>query len=269
MSRIPLFEMPYVELTAEQEALAHEVYMGDADSTQKREIKRIGKSFGVHERSVEQTARALLVLECEGMILEAVHARDGSKGIKDDLAAECRVGVLKALDAYVPGGEARFMTYARMYIAGSITDAEAALRYGIALPRKTSLLANKVHHEDIEDLDDAEIARGEDALAMVYSVDSINEPAKVDDWDGFELEEEDVVDHAASFEDGLLSRLEASGRIDAVLGQLSEAHREIISIKYFGNREATDEEVGLILGVHQTSATRMLITARTQLISLL
>jgi len=264
--------LPRVRLTAEEEKLCHAVGSSfrwwldeDERDAKSRAVRRMGAAKGVREASVKATARSLMVLECEGMIWKAVEKRKGGYGIADDLAAECRLAVLGAVDGWQQ--EARFLTYVRPFITGAIIDAEASLRYGVALPRAVAIAGNKVLYDGVEGLTELEANAGTAALNTMYAVEGLESvtDATVDE-DGYEVEwSGDPADPEAEFEEAAVEALYAGAAVQEALEGLSESHSLILQLKYLGAREATDAEVGLILGVSRQAASQMLARAQVAL----
>ena len=258
------YALPNPRLTAEEEALCFAVRASEADAGQLRQLRRLGRRVGIQEASPDLTATALLVLSCEGTIWDAVRARKGSQGIAEDLAAEARMEVLKALDAFKH--QSRFNTYAYSWIIGGIIEAESKLRYGVSMPALSAQLGNRAYFAD-SDMSDVDRTRGDAALVTMYGVDGLSSMTDAgedaegfpDEWGG------DPEDPAAEFEDQVVDAIVAKDAIIEAMHGLSDNHREVIEMKYLGGRTMDDAEVALLLGVERAAVTRMLGRAREEL----
>lgn len=216
---------------------------------------------GAYERASEA-----LVLKYEWLVRWATNRYAGRGEQRDELSQVGYLGLVEAVRRFDPGRGVDFVTFARPTVLGEIRRHFRDGRRWIRLPRRIQELKMRIREAtddlyqelgqqpSIDELADyLEISGSEVEEAM--GTDDMFTPVSLDTPVG---EEDDAPTHGETIgdDDGDLDDVIDSESLWPLLERLPEREREMVLLRFFGNK--TQSEIAEHLGISQMHVSRLL-----------
>lgn len=211
----------------------------------------------------DERARAQLMEENTGLIWCVAKRFYGRGTEPEDLFQIGSIGLLKAIDKFDLSYEVKFSTYAVPMISGEIKRFlrdDGMIKVSRSLKEiayRAYLAGEKLREEtgkepSIEEIaEKIEVEKETLVLAMEASSEVESLQKTIYQGDGNEILLMDKVVEEEEREEKILNTM----LLRQLLGELGERERELLSLRYFGNK--TQGEVGKMMGISQVQVSRM------------
>ena len=211
----------------------------------------------------DERARAQLMEENTGLIWCVAKRFYGRGTEPEDLFQIGSIGLLKAIDKFDLSYDVKFSTYAVPMISGEIKRFlrdDGMLKVSRSLKEiayRAYLAGEKLREEtgkepSIEEIaEKIEVEKETLVLAMEASSEVESLQKTIYQGDGNEILLMDKVVEEEEREEKILNTM----LLRQLLGELGERERELLSLRYFGNK--TQGEVGKMMGISQVQVSRM------------
>lgn len=213
-----------------------------------------------------ERASEMLVLRYDWLVRWATNRYAGRGEQRDELSQVGYLGLVEAVRRFDPSRGVDFVTFARPTVLGEIRRHFRDGRRWIRLPRRIQELKMRIreatddlyqelgHQPSVDELAEyLEVAPDEVEDAM--GTDDMFTPVSLDTPVG---EEEDAPTHAETLgeDDGELDDVVDSESLWPLLDRLPEREREMVLLRFFGNK--TQSEIAEHLGISQMHVSRLL-----------
>lgn len=211
----------------------------------------------------DERARAQLMEENTGLIWCVAKRFYGRGTEPEDLFQIGSIGLLKAIDKFDLSYDVKFSTYAVPMISGEIKRFlrdDGMIKVSRSLKEiayRAYLAGEKLREEtgkepSIEKIaEKIEVEKETLVLAMEASSEVESLQKTIYQGDGNEILLMDKVVEEEEREEKILNTM----LLGQLLGELGERERELLSLRYFGNK--TQGEVGKMMGISQVQVSRM------------
>ncbi len=211
----------------------------------------------------DERARAQLMEENTGLIWCVAKRFYGRGTEPEDLFQIGSIGLLKAIDKFDLSYDVKFSTYAVPMISGEIKRFlrdDGMIKVSRSLKEiayRAYLAGEKLREEtgkepSIEEIaEKIEVEKETLVLAMEASSEVESLQKTIYQGDGNEILLMDKVVEEEEREEKILNTM----LLRQLLGELGERERELLSLRYFGNK--TQGEVGKMMGISQVQVSRM------------
>ena len=211
----------------------------------------------------DERARAQLMEENTGLIWCVAKRFYGRGTEPEDLFQIGSIGLLKAIDKFDLSYDVKFSTYAVPMISGEIKRFlrdDGMIKVSRSLKEiayRSYLAGEKIREETGKEATIEEIAEKIEVeketliLAMEASSEVESLQKTIYQGDGNEILLMDKIVEEEEREEKILNTM----LLKQLLGELGERERELLSLRYFGNK--TQGEVGKMLGISQVQVSRM------------
>ena len=211
----------------------------------------------------DKRARAQLLEENTGLIWCVVKRFYGRGTEPEDLFQIGSIGLLKAIDKFDLSYDVKFSTYAVPMISGEIKRFlrdDGMIKVSRSLKEiayRAYLAGEKLREETgqeptIEEIaEKIEVEKETLVLAMEASSEVESLQKTIYQGDGNEILLMDKIVEEEEREEKILNTL----LLKQLLGELGERERELLFLRYFGNK--TQGEVGKMMGISQVQVSRM------------
>ena len=211
----------------------------------------------------DERARAQLMEENTGLIWCVAKRFYGRGTEPEDLFQIGSIGRLKAIDKFDLSYDVKFSTYAVPMISGEIKRFlrdDGMIKVSRSLKEiayRAYLAGEKLREEtgkepSIEEIaEKIEVEKETLVLAMEASSEVESLQKTIYQGDGNEILLMDKVVEEEEREEKILNTM----LLRQLLGELGERERELLSLRYFGNK--TQGEVGKMMGISQVQVSRM------------
>lgn len=211
----------------------------------------------------DKAARDLLFEENTGLIY-SVAKRFLGRGVEmEDLFQIGSIGLLKAVDKFDMSYDVKFSTYAVPMISGEIKRFlrdDGMIKVSRSLKEtayRAYLAGEKIREESgreatIEEIaEKIEVEKETLILAIEASTEVESLQKTIYQGDGNEILLMDKIVEEEEREEKILDMM----LLRQLLGELGERERQLLSLRYFGNK--TQGEVGKMMGISQVQVSRM------------
>ena len=211
----------------------------------------------------DKTARDILFEENTGLIY-SVARRFLGRGVEmEDLFQIGSIGLLKAVDKFDMSYDVKFSTYAVPMISGEIKRFlrdDGMIKVSRSLKEtayRAYLAGEKIREESgreatIEEIaEKIEVEKETLILAIEASTEVESLQKTIYQGDGNEILLMDKIVEEEEREEKILDMM----LLRQLLGELGERERQLLSLRYFGNK--TQGEVGKMMGISQVQVSRM------------
>ena len=211
----------------------------------------------------DERARAQLMEENTGLIWCVAKRFYGRGTEPEDLFQIGSIGLLKAIDKFDLSYDVKFSTYAVPMISGEIKRFlrdDGMIKVSRSLKEiayRSYLAGEKIREETGKEATIEEIAEKIEVeketliLAMEASSEVESLQKTIYQGDGNEILLMDKIVEEEEREEKILNTM----LLKQLLGELGERERELLSLRYFGNK--TQGEVGKMMGISQVQVSRM------------
>ena len=211
----------------------------------------------------DKRARAQLLEENTGLIWCVAKRFYGRGTEPEDLCQIGSIGLLKAIDKFDLSYDVKFSTYAVPMISGEIKRFlrdDGMIKVSRSLKEiayRAYLAGEKLREETgqeptIEEIaEKIEVEKETLVLAMEASSEVESLQKTIYQGDGNEILLMDKIVEEEEREEKILNTL----LLKQLLGELGERERELLFLRYFGNK--TQGEVGKMMGISQVQVSRM------------
>lgn len=211
----------------------------------------------------DERARAQLMEENTGLIWCVAKRFYGRGTEPEDLFQIGSIGLLKAIDKFDLSYDVKFSTYAVPMISGEIKRFlrdDGMIKVSRSLKEiayRAYLAGEKLREEtgkepSIEEIaEKIEVEKETLVLAMEASSEVESLQKTIYQGDGNEILLMDKIVEEEEREEKILNTM----LLRQLLGELGEQERELLSLRYFGNK--TQGEVGKMMGISQVQVSRM------------
>ena len=211
----------------------------------------------------DERARAQLMEENTGLIWCVAKRFYGRGTEPEDLFQIGSIGLLKAIDKFDLSYDVKFSTYAVPMISGEIKRFlrdDGMIKVSRSLKEiayRAYLAGEKLREEtgkepSIEEIaEKIEVEKETLVLAMEASSEVESLQKTIYQGDGNEILLMDKIVEEEEREEKILNTM----LLRQLLGELGERERELLSLRYFGNK--TQGEVGKMMGISQVQVSRM------------
>ena len=211
----------------------------------------------------DEGARAQLMEENTGLIWCVAKRFYGRGTEPEDLFQIGRIGLVKAIDKFDLSYDVKFSTYAVPMISGEIKRFlrdDGMIKVSRSLKEiayRAYLAGEKLREEtgkepSIEEIaEKIEVEKETLVLAMEASSEVESLQKTIYQGDGNEILLMDKIVEEEEREEKILNTM----LLRQLLGELGERERELLSLRYFGNK--TQGEVGKMMGISQVQVSRM------------
>ena len=211
----------------------------------------------------DEGARAQLMEENTGLIWCVAKRFYGRGTEPEDLFQIGSIGLLKAIDKFDLSYDVKFSTYAVPMISGEIKRFlrdDGMIKVSRSLKEiayRAYLAGEKLREEtgkepSIEEIAERiEVEKETLVLAMEASSEVESLQKTIYQGDGNEILLMDKIVEEEEREEKILNTM----LLRQLLGELGERERELLSLRYFGNK--TQGEVGKMMGISQVQVSRM------------
>ena len=211
----------------------------------------------------DERARAQLMEENTGLIWCVAKRFYGRGTEPEDLFQIGSIGLLKAIDKFDLSYDVKFSTYAVPMISGEIKRFlrdDGMIKVSRSLKEiayRAYLAGEKLREEtgkepSIEEIaEKIEVEKETLVLAMEASSEVESLQKTIYQGDGNEILLMDKVVEEEEREEKILNTM----LLRQLLGELGERERELLSLRYFGNK--TQGEVGKMMGISQVQVSRI------------
>ena len=211
----------------------------------------------------DERARAQLMEENTGLIWCVAKRFYGRGTEPEDLFQIGSIGLLKAIDKFDLSYDVKFSTYAVPMISGEIKRFlrdDGMIKVSRSLKEiayRAYLAGEKLREEtgkepSIEEIaEKIEVEKETLVLAMEASSEVESLQKTIYQGDGNEILLMDKIEEEEEREEKILNTM----LLRQLLGELGERERELLSLRYFGNK--TQGEVGKMMGISQVQVSRM------------
>lgn len=211
----------------------------------------------------DERARAQLMEENTGLIWCVAKRFYGRGTEPEDLFQIGSIGLLKAIDKFDLSYDVKFSTYAVPMISGEIKRFlrdDGMIKVSRSLKEiayRAYLAGEKLREEtgkepSIEEIaEKIEVEKETLVLAMEASSEVESLQKTIYQGDGNEILLMDKIVEEEEREEKILNTL----LLKQLLGELGERERELLFLRYFGNK--TQGEVGKMMGISQVQVSRM------------
>ncbi len=211
----------------------------------------------------DEGARAQLMEENTGLIWCVAKRFYGRGTEPEDLFQIGSIGLLKAIDKFDLSYDVKFSTYAVPMISGEIKRFlrdDGMIKVSRSLKEiayRAYLAGEKLREEtgkepSIEEIaEKIEVEKETLVLAMEASSEVESLQKTIYQGDGNEILLMDKIVEEEEREEKILNTM----LLRQLLGELGERERELLSLRYFGNK--TQGEVGKMMGISQVQVSRM------------
>jgi RNA polymerase sigma factor for flagellar operon FliA len=200
------------------------------------------------------------------LIARSMHKRLPPHVLYEDLCSAGFIGLLDALDKFIPSDKAQFRSYAHFRIRGAIMDSLREIDWG---PRRLRRITREIKRAEVKlaeelgrDPTDVEVA---DALKIDLKslLKTRCELRGLEiDW----MKSENMASIEASSDDDPLFRVlgaELRHRMNAAVANLSEHQRDAFRLYYFEERK--QKEIAILFGVTESRISQILASAVSQI----
>jgi RNA polymerase sigma-B factor len=209
-------------------------------------------------------SRQALVERCLPLV-RAVAARYRNRGVPfEDLVQVGSIGLIKAIDRFDPERGVKLATYAMPNIAGEIQRYFRDHRWGMRVPRELQEISLRMRSE--QDRLSGELGRAPSVaeLAEATGVDQekvLDALQCMDSHMALSLQQRHPetggsLEDAVGSDDGGFDESEARMLIADAVGALRPREREIVRLRFFGNR--SQREIAEEIGISQMHVSRLL-----------
>jgi RNA polymerase sigma-B factor len=233
--------------------------------------------FSRWQRDEDQAARDELVERFLPLARKLARRYSGAHEPFDDLFQVASCGLLKALDRFDPERGIGFSSFAVPTIVGELKRYFRDLGWSVHVPRGAQELALKIQRAQQEltartgrsptvhdlaqyiELSIEQVLDGLEAAAAHHAA-SLDVPNDQSDGDAGTLAD------MRGVEDAGFALVENSASVAAALHLLSDREREVLTLRFFGDR--TQSEIAAVVGVSQMQISRILREALARLAEL-
>lgn len=211
----------------------------------------------------DEKARAQLMKENTGLIWCVARRFYGRGTEPEDLFQIGSIGLLKAIDKFDLSYDVKFSTYAVPMISGEIKRFlrdDGMIKVSRSLKEtayRAYLAGEKIREESgreatIEEIaEKIEVEKETLILAIEASTEVESLQKTIYQGDGNEILLMDKIVEEEEREEKILDMM----LLRQLLGELGERERQLLSLRYFGNK--TQGEVGKMMGISQVQVSRM------------
>lgn len=211
----------------------------------------------------DEKARAQLMEENTGLIWCVARRFYGRGTEPEDLFQIGSIGLLKAIDKFDLSYDVKFSTYAVPMISGEIKRFlrdDGMIKVSRSLKEtayRAYLAGEKIREESgreatIEEIaEKIEVEKETLILAIEASTEVESLQKTIYQGDGNEILLMDKIVEEEEREEKILDMM----LLRQLLGELGERERQLLSLRYFGNK--TQGEVGKLMGISQVQVSRM------------
>lgn len=211
----------------------------------------------------DEKARAQLMKENTGLIWCVARRFYGRGTEPEDLFQIGSIGLLKAIDKFDQSYDVKFSTYAVPMISGEIKRFlrdDGMIKVSRSLKEtayRAYLAGEKIREESgreatIEEIaEKIEVEKETLILAIEASTEVESLQKTIYQGDGNEILLMDKIVEEEEREEKILDMM----LLRQLLGELGERERQLLSLRYFGNK--TQGEVGKMMGISQVQVSRM------------